>query len=379
MVLEEILARLAEGARQILQADAAMIRLLDTGGTELSAPAACGLPDELQQREPIALEESPLDQDALTKGIIVLEEAKDDPRAGRVPEDYCSVACIPLTHEGDSLGILHLYAAAPGCFGEEDTRLLAPLVDLGAEAIAARRALSKLEARETSRGRFIRIATHELRSPVTVAQSLIRNVLKGYAGDLTEQQSDIFDRVSRRLDFLESLVNDLLDLAAGKSPELTEEEQPVAINSSVGRAVLLIQPRAEETGVNVTLEPCCEELVVWGAHEGHDRIFVNLLENAVKYTPPGGAVDVLLGREGEEIRVVISDTGIGIPEDALPHLFEEFYRAPNAKEMDAVGTGLGLTIVKDLVDRYAGRIEVESEVGEGTAFTVAFPIHRVGG
>jgi two-component system phosphate regulon sensor histidine kinase PhoR len=100
---------------------------------------------------------------------------------------------------------------------------------------------------------------------------------------------------------------------------------------------------------------------------------VTLAKNAVKYTSSGGVVRVGLQREDGEIRILVSDTGIGIPEKALPHLFEEFYRAPNAKAYEAVGTGLGLAIVRDLVQRYCGRIHVASRAGEGTTVTVTFP------
>jgi two-component system phosphate regulon sensor histidine kinase PhoR len=375
--LEQILGRLVEGAKQILEADAAMVRLLDDQGKELSVDATVGFPDDLEPESLVAVDQSALDKEALGGQTIILDQAQTDAQGGDVPEGYCSVLCIPLRHEDDSLGTLHIYATEPHCFGAQDKALLSPLVDLGAEAVAMTRAYTRLEEREASRGRFIRVATHELRSPITVAQSLVRNVVKGYAGELTEEQCDIFGRISRRLDFLESLVNDLLDLAAGKSPELAEAVQPVAINSSVGRAVLLIQPQAEEKGVDLSLEPCCEELVVLGTEEGLDRIFVNLVENGVKYTPPGGSVEVSLSRDKETVQIEVSDTGIGIPEEAMPQLFDEFYRAANAKEMEAVGTGLGLAIVKDLVDHYDGRIEVASKVGEGSKFTVTFPIHRI--
>ena len=336
MELEQVLNCLADGARQTVQADAAAVRLLDKEGGQASVAATSGLSD--------------------------------------APKDYRSTLCIPLECEGDSLGALHVYAVEPGRLGEQDTVLLAPLADLGASAIAATRALTALKDREASKSHFIHVATHELRSPVAVAQSLMRGVLKGYAGELTEKQNEVFSRISHRLDFLENLVNDLLDLAAGKAAELAEEETAVAVNASVGRAVLLIQPRAEEKEVALTLQPCCEELVAWGTEEGLDRIFVNLIGNAVKYTPSGGSVTVALRRVGEEIQIEVADTGIGIPEEALPHLFEEFYRAHNAKALNAVGTGLGLSIVQDLVNRYGGRIEVESQVEKGSTFTVILPI-----
>ncbi len=374
MELEKVLARLAEGARKVSQADAAALRLLNNQSTLLSEAASSGLSAEIEEESPIPLKCAPLDKDALVNRQPTIIDVKKDPRAKGLPGEYRSALCLPLIHEDEPIGTLQVYSNATEHFDESDINLLLPIVDLGTAAITAIRALKSLENVDSSRARFIRVATHELRSPVAVAQSLVRGVLKGYTGELNDKQEDTLGRISRRLDFLESLINDLLDLAAGKAPELTEEEQQVAINASVGRAVLLLQPRAEEKGVELVHRTCCEELVVWGTEEGLDRIFVNLIGNAVKYTPSGGNVTVSLGRVEDEIQVKVADTGIGIPEEARPQLFEEFYRAPNAKAMDAIGTGLGLAIVKDLVDRYGGHIELESSLGEGSTFTVTFPV-----
>jgi signal transduction histidine kinase len=189
---------------------------------------------------------------------------------------------------------------------------------------------------------------------------------------MTDEQRDLFGRISRRLNLLESLINDLLDLASGKAGR-REDDVPVLLNAAAGRAALLLQPRAEEKGVTLVHNASREELIIKGTDEGIDRILVNLIDNAVKYTPSGGSATVALHRDGDEIVVTVSDTGIGIPENALPHLFQEFYRAPNAKASDIVGTGLGLAIVRDLVNRYCGRIEVQSTEGQGTTFTVTFP------
>ena len=104
-----------------------------------------------------------------------------------------------------------------------------------------------------------------------------------------------------------------------------------------------------------------------------ERLVTNLVENAVKYTT-AGSVRATLAREGDAIRMVVADTGIGIPEESLPKLFQEFHRARNAKALDEAGTGLGLTIVKDLVDRYEGRITVDSREGAGTTVTVWLPL-----
>ncbi len=364
---KDVAARLASAAREALATDAAAVFLSGeaephpflASGIGLDAPPTGeGLPAEtVRRREPLPVE----DGVGTSAGL---------------PEGFRAGLCVPLPVPGQRPGALCVYSRSPRRFAPADVSILRALADVGGAAIGAAQALEAQERIEAAKARFIHVATHELRSPITVAQSLVRNVLKGYAGPLTDPQRDLFARISGRLDFLETLVNDLLDLAASRAPELAEREGPVAVNASVGRAILLLDPRAEEKGLTLTLQRCKEELAVWATEEGLDRIFVNLIGNAIKYTPPGGRVTVVVRRAGDEAQVEVADTGIGIPEEAIPHLFEEFYRAPNARAFNAVGTGLGLTIVKELVDRYRGRIEVKSRVGEGTTFTVSFPLWR---
>jgi signal transduction histidine kinase len=117
-----------------------------------------------------------------------------------------------------------------------------------------------------------------------------------------------------------------------------------------------------------------EPATIIATTDGVDRIFNNLVSNAVKYTPRGGSVSVVLSTENGIARVEVADTGIGIPEESLNHLYEEFYRAPNAKAQVKEGTGLGLAITKGLVTRYGGKIAVQSKIGQGTSFIVTFPL-----
>jgi two-component system phosphate regulon sensor histidine kinase PhoR len=239
-------------------------------------------------------------------------------------------------------------------------------------------ALRVMQNAEAERSRLARVTTHQLRSPITIAQSLLKNLVKGYAGPTTGQQQDVLARIANQLDAVSHLVDDYLDLAASKAPPLAGQEGPVAVNLSVARVVLVLQPRAEEKELTLRLRPCEDELVVWASEEGLDHIFHNLVENAVKYTPPGGQVTVSLARHDDEAQITGTDTGIGIPEEVQEHLFEEFYRAPNARAADAVGTGLGLAIVRELVDRYGGHVTVHSPgLAQGTTFTVSLPLHRV--
>jgi signal transduction histidine kinase len=146
------------------------------------------------------------------------------------------------------------------------------------------------------------------------------------------------------------------------------------INPLVSKVVSQLRPVAEEKDQELRVVVAEEPLTVVATEEGVERILVNLVGNAVKYTPRGGDVGIVLERVEQEARIVVQDTGIGIPKEAQVHLFEEFFRAENAKAIEREGTGLGLSIVKSLVDRYGGRIGVESEAGQGTTFTLVLPL-----
>jgi signal transduction histidine kinase len=132
----------------------------------------------------------------------------------------------------------------------------------------------------------------------------------------------------------------------------------------------VIQAEAEARGIMLTLDLPETPLPFPAIEEDMLRLLGNLLENAVKYTPSGGTVSLALKASESQITIVVSDTGIGISPEAMPHIFDEFYRAANVKELGTEGTGLGLSLVKRIVDLYQGQVHVESELGRGTTFTV---------
>ena len=217
------------------------------------------------------------------------------------------------------------------------------------------------------------VMTHELRSPVQVTSSLLNVLSRGYAGELNEKQADLIDRARLRIQALETLIDDMLDLAAGKAGGAADEARgPVSLEEVLGEVCGRYEPVAREKGLEMEVRGRGDGLMVWGKREELDRIFNNLVSNAVKYTQTGRVEVEAEKREGW-IRITVRDTGIGIPADAMPQLYQEFYRARNAKASRETGTGLGLAIVKDLVERYGGRIDVESEEGEGTSFVVLLP------
>jgi signal transduction histidine kinase len=234
-----------------------------------------------------------------------------------------------------------------------------------------------LEDLDREKTRFVRIATHELRSPASVAESLLTALAEGYAGELAPEHVEVVQRALRRVQALQHLVNDLLDLASGKGGMKTSERHQVPFTTILSEVCDRLQPSARAKGITLTFEGPGDSLEVWADPADLDRLTTNLVSNAVKYTVRG-SVRVTLARDGETVKLVVADTGIGIPAESVPNLFKEFYRAKNAKALDEAGTGLGLTIIKDLVERYAGKIDVQSQEGKGTTFTLTFPLCPAG-
>lgn len=379
--LPEVLKRLVESTAAAMGVRACSIRLLDKSGQKLEPVAVYGLSQAYLDKGPVELSANPLAREVLAGKIVNIPDAPNSPLL-QYPEEarqegIQSMLSAPLVGKSGPLGILRAYAVEPNRFTEEDEAFLAAIAAQGSIALENALAYRDIEALDAAKTQFIHIVTHELRSPVSVTRSLLRNIVAGYAGQITEQQQDIINRACRRVDFLQKLIDDLLDLAAGKT-EFKEHEkrEPVRLVNVLETVIKRFEIPAQEKGLqlNWQVEAGAKETMVMATPDGLDRIFTNLVSNAIKYTPSGGSVSVSLSRDDHDATVIIADTGIGIPEDAKPHLFEEFYRAPNAKAIEREGTGLGLTIVKDLVNRFGGMISFESSVDHGTKFTVSLPV-----
>lgn len=243
-------------------------------------------------------------------------------------------------------------------------------------------AYRRLEELENEKAQFVLTITHELRAPVATIQSLLGAMAFVLGGELSARAKDLLDRANRRVMALLHLVNDLLDVAKERHKFGTVEPRPVDLGQVLRNVGGAFQGRADEKQIALDLEGLEANVVVPGDPEGLERLFGNLVSNAINYTNPGGQVRVRLSMmpdpaPGQAV-VAVQDTGIGIPEESRRRLFEEFYRAPNAKKVLEHGTGLGLTICKRIVEEHKGRIEVESEENVGSTFTVTLPLDSGG-
>jgi len=215
------------------------------------------------------------------------------------------------------------------------------------------------------------IASHDLKAPLAAVESYHQVMLDGYTGEITEKQKEMLLRSSERITELLNLIDNLLDISRIDFRELKIEE--TSLLEVVESTRETIQPLAEEKGVQLKVEIPKELSLIAGAPNRLLQVFINLLGNAVKFTPDGGTITLKVVEEDDRILVEVLDTGIGIPSEDLPRIFDDFYRGIR---VDSAGAGLGLSISKRIIEAHSGNIWVESpcpESGVGTKFTFTLP------
>lgn len=218
------------------------------------------------------------------------------------------------------------------------------------------------------------MVAHELRSPIGGAQSLLRTLLAGMAGELSPPQADALLRVEDRLSGLKIQVDDLLFLASAKNIPASQQLKPIDLTKILNTAVNHFTVEAQDQGVALSFSHPSDSVYALGTRDGYAKIFSNLISNAVKYTPKGGRVQIILDTDREQISVEVKDTGIGIPEQSLAKIGEEFFRAHNARQSEISGTGLGLSIVLQIVAQFDGVLTIESVEGQGSRFRLQIPV-----
>jgi signal transduction histidine kinase len=234
---------------------------------------------------------------------------------------------------------------------------------------------TKLQKLDAARTKFMVTVTHELRAPVTTIYSCLDLVLGGYASREKEQQ--VLERAQRRTTELLDLVKDLLELTRARQAEVQTEEAETIQLAEVLRDVeelMRIEAENKDLFLSINIAP---DLPPVRAKPDHIKVvWTNLISNAIKYTEPGGIVVASLTHNPYYVVGAVRDTGIGIAAGDLPKIFEEFYRTANARAICPQGTGVGLAIVKRMIESYGGKIWLESELGRGSKFTFMLPKAR---
>lgn len=376
-LLEAVTAELAN----VAEVDAIAVKLLSPDRNELRYVAAAGLPADLTDGRVIYLDRSPINRKVIEEQRPVLGSLDADDQLQLQTElrrlGFKAAVLAPLKVQDRVIGTLGFYDRSADRLRGRDHRILESAAELIAIAIDHAQSHEAIETLMRERTEFMLEVAHNLRAPLAASLSVVDLLTEGYLGDLEPNQRQHLDRLDARLRALDQTIGELLAIARTRDRTREIEDVVVDIGSLASFTRETFQSEAESKGLDLRVE-VAEDLPSLPSGLGLlERLMENLVSNAIKYTPSGGSVEVRFDQtDRDAISIEVEDSGIGIPEDEKPKLFREFFRASNARASKQLGTGLGLVLVKQTVDRHDGTLELTSTEGEGTKITIRLPADR---
>jgi signal transduction histidine kinase len=374
--LDDLLAHALEQAAGLWDIRSGFVLLKDskretcffaaTHGLETPAPEASKLLDLPDIRKALETQNS-----LIVENVRRLSDFADSPSLQWLDVlGKRSLLLVPLQVGDETFGAIGLTSPLPSRFTSEDADYFRLFSDLIAIDIQNVQIQQHLQEYARTRTWFYRRAAHDLRAPLSAVRTMLGAVRDNYLDDPL-QLAVLMGKADGRLEELQELVDELLLLAEDRVDNLGAALEPTDLGRILDTCVETFRPEAESRHITFTFTRPEPSLRVKATSDGLRRILANLVSNAVKYNVDGGEV-VISVSESNPVTVSIADTGIGIQEEALPHVFQEFYRAPNAKSHTSKGTGLGLAIVRQLMESFGGRVRVEANKERGAVFILSF-------
>ena len=303
------------------------------------------------------------------------------PAVAASPTSKQSFAALPLVVEGQVIGAFGLSFATARTFTADDRSYITALSQQCAQALERARlfeaehvARTNAEAAVRLRDVFLSVASHELRTPLTGLQGNVQLLQRRAARDGTFAERDrrAVDVIVEQTKRLGTLISTLLDVSRIQHGQLQITRNHLDLGALLRRMVDEVVPTLTHHSIRLAMPE--EPLIVDGDTLRLEQVVHNLLSNAVKYSPFGGEVCVQATRQEADVCVVVADQGLGIPKDALPQIFDRFFRASNAGQQNISGVGIGLFVVREIVTLHGGTVQAESTTGQGSTFTVRLPL-----
>ena len=365
--LEGLLQRIVEAAQELTDCEAASLLLYDPQSQHLYFEAATNALMEGVGRQTVPTESSIAGWVFSHAEPLLVEDALTDPRFFREMDVLTrfqtrSVLGVPLRTQDKTLGVIEAVNKRKGRFDDQDIRIL--------QALAAQAAIHIENTRLFQQSDVVSEMVHELRTPLAalLAASYLLQRPDLPRDQLEKLGGSIYSEVKR----LNEMATDFLELARLESGRTRFTREPVDLAGLVRECLEVVRPQAETERLRLEGVFAPEVGPVFGDRNRLKQVVLNLLTNAVKYNQRGGLIRVVLSGEGSQAVLAVTDTGRGIPPESLPHMFERFYRVPD-QEGATAGSGLGLAIAKRIIEANRGTIEIESEIGRGSTFTVRLP------
>jgi len=229
------------------------------------------------------------------------------------------------------------------------------------------------QEKEIMKRNFVTLVSHQLRSPLGSIKQCLGVIEGGFVGEVADKQKELMEKAIKRVDDLLQLIDDWLDMSHIETGNLIEKFEPVDVATILSETTELLRPLAEQNAVTLEMDFRGKARLVEGNKESLKQAFANLVTNAINYNRQGGRVTVGTKEQADHLVVDISDTGIGISQENLHFIFDEFFRVKAKETRDVTGSGLGLPIVKRIIEAHSGSIKVSSELDKGSTFTVILP------
>jgi signal transduction histidine kinase/ActR/RegA family two-component response regulator len=371
--LTEVYEAALDSLTAVLGAERAAILLFDPDGV-MRFKAWRGLSDEYRR----AVEgHSPWTADAREAKPIAVADVTAEPslaalRATVLSEGIRALAFIPLCFAGRLLGKFMIYHGAPHRFEAEEVQLAEIIAGHVASAVVRERDEEALREADRRKDEFLATLSHELRNPLAPIRNAVELISHPQADPATtERARGVLERQLRQL---VRLVDDLLDVSRITRGKMELRREPVEIHAAVASALETVQPLVDSASLALTFAPASGPAVVSGDFVRLAQVFTNLLNNAARYTDPGGRIEIRVATEGGRAVVRVRDTGIGFPPEASERIFHPFQRGPERSAARG-GLGIGLSLVRGLVELHGGGVEAHSEgPGRGSEFVVRLPL-----
>jgi signal transduction histidine kinase len=365
--IEILLDRIVEAAREVTECEAVSLLTFDPKDGHLYFQAATDLLSEGLGRTAVPTENSIAGWIFTQNSPLIVEDALKDPRFFKEVDVLTrfqtrSILGVPLRTKDKTLGVIEAVNKENGSFDQEDQRLLETLSALAAIAIENTMLFQQSD--------LVAEMVHELRTPLTGLTAVAHLLQREDLPD--EQRMTLAQTLSTEVVRLNEMTTDFLELAKLESGRTRFNREPVHLGGLVEECLQVIRLQAEEEGITLDVHMDSSITPVQGDRNRLKQVLLNLLTNAIKYNDRGGKIFVRLKRKSESILLSIEDSGRGIPADAIPHIFDRFYRVQEQANQ-TIGTGLGLVIAKRIVESHGGTISVKSEQGKGSTFSLRLP------
>ena len=389
--LEEVLAEIVSGAVRLTGADGGSIMEYDPAEDSFQVRATAGGTEALTARLRdlrIARSTSPVGRSASERTTLEITDLGTVPRDEHLDvlldDGWRSLLAVPLVRRDRLVGALVIRKKSSGGFDAETPELLRTFANQSGLAIVNARLFGELDTKRAElevasrhKSEFLASMSHELRTPLNAVIGFSEVLLDRLFGDLNERQEEYLRDIWTSGKHLLELLNEILDLSKVEAGRMVLEPSLVSVQACLAYVLSLVRERAAAHAIELGLEVADDVGIVWGDELRLKQVVLNLVSNAVKFTPDGGRVDVRAGRDEGDVVVRVTDTGVGVPTEDRERIFESFQQGHRGTPQEE-GTGLGLTLSRRIVALFGGTLWLEPQADAGgSTFAFRVPLPRV--